>query len=74
MLRTVVVRRERRIMELALKIINVILVLEILFLFGALVRLNYKRNKMQKETQEWIQSVSQGKKEDTDKKNRKDGR
>lgn len=61
-------------MELALKIINVILVLEILFLFGALVRLNYKRNRMQKETQEWIQSVSEGKKEDTDKKNRKDGR
>lgn len=68
MLRAVVVRRERRIMELALKIINVILVLEILFLFGALVRLNYKRNRMQKETQEWIQSVSEGKKEDTDKK------
>lgn len=67
MLRAVVVRREGRIMELALKIINVILVLEILFLFGALVRLNYKRNKMQKETQEWIQSVSEGKKEDTDK-------
>ncbi|MBO5486315.1 MAG: hypothetical protein J5988_05220, partial [Eubacterium sp.] len=57
----------RRIMGLALRIINVILILEILVLFVALLYQNYKKNKMQKETEEWIQNVSKGKREDTDK-------
>lgn len=54
-------------MGLALRIINVILILEILVLFVALLHQNYKKNKMQKETEEWIQNVSKGKREDTDK-------
>lgn len=52
---------------MALKIINVILISEILVLFGALLHLNCKKYKKQKETQEWMQSVSKSKREDTDK-------
>lgn len=53
-------------LDLALKIINVILVVEILFLFCALLYLKYKTQKKRMEAEKWLQELSEKNKENRD--------